>query len=160
MYFQALSFSADTMQQKTTSRLEQIIQIAQSGASDTEKRQMIKNMQLQMDSESMEKLMANLPEVGTTEKLERAERAERAEESQQLEQYDQKDEQLSGGETTNEHGDTVVISQEAMHQYESRLVTFHLQGNHSQFEHSSGNPPSSGESSAATQSSAPSPSVE
>lgn len=77
--------------------------IAQSGASDAEKRKMVKNMELQIEGENMEKLMTHLPEVKATEKLEKSE---------------QKEEPVNEEETTNEHGDTVAISQAAREQYE------------------------------------------
>lgn len=122
---QSLSFSAHAIQQKSSSRLEQLMQIAKSGASDAEKRRMVKNIQMQMDGENTVKLIAHIPEVKATAKPE------------------QKGEQLNGEETTNEHGDTVVISQAAVHQYEQ-----------------SASSPSSGGSSAAVQSSAPATSAE
>ncbi|WP_019640133.1 hypothetical protein [Paenibacillus fonticola] len=100
MNLQPLSFSANANQAKSSSRMEQLMQIAQSGASDAEKKMMVKNMQKQMEGENMNTLLAHIPEIKDNAKPQ------------------QKEAQSGSEETTNEHGDTVEISQAAMQHYE------------------------------------------
>lgn len=94
--------SGASAQQPPPSRLEQLMQISQSGASAAEKRMMAKAMQMQMEQESVGTLFAHIPEV-----------KEEVEEKPQ-------EEPVNGEETaSNAHGDTVLISDAAKQQFES-----------------------------------------
>ncbi|RRJ66231.1 hypothetical protein EHV15_27420 [Paenibacillus oralis] len=93
--------SGASAQQPPPSRLEQLMQIAQSGASAAEKRMMARAMQMQMEQETVGTLFAHIPEV-----------KEEVEEKPQ-------EEPVNGEETSNAHGDTVLISDAAKQQFES-----------------------------------------
>ncbi|MCM3698048.1 hypothetical protein [Paenibacillus macerans] len=94
--------SGTSAQQSSPSRLEQLMKIAQSGASAAEKRMMARAMQMQMEQETVGTLFEHIPEV-----------KEEVEEKPQ-------EEPVNGEETaSNAHGDTVHISDEAKQQFES-----------------------------------------
>jgi|GEM_PF-5668150 hypothetical protein len=86
--------------QKPASRLDQLLAIQGSGASDAEKRMMMRNIQSQMDSENVKVLMAHIPDSKNSSK------GKHAEESSE--------EQT----TVNADGDSAVISEESRQQFE------------------------------------------
>ncbi len=86
------SVPASPVRQNPPSRLEQLLQIAQGGGTDSEKRAALRNMQLQMEGERMNELFARIPQT--------------------------KPEAPADEESANEDGDTVQISQEAKTQFE------------------------------------------
>ncbi|WP_334077748.1 hypothetical protein [Paenibacillus sanfengchensis] len=84
-----------------SSRLEQLMHIAQNGASAAEKRKMARMMQMRMEQESVGTLFANIPEVKGNAEVQPKEDSE------------------NGDKVSNEHGDTVQISDTAKQQFET-----------------------------------------
>ncbi|MCA1292682.1 hypothetical protein LBW89_06605 [Paenibacillus sp. alder61] len=84
-----------------SSKLDQLMQISQNSASAAEKRKMARMMQMQMEQESVGTLFAHIPEIkGKAEKP-------------------SKEDAENGDKVSNEHGDTVQISDTAKQQFET-----------------------------------------
>jgi len=92
--------SSNPVQPKQPSRLDQLMQIAGSGASEAEKRTMLRNLQTQMEGERMATLFAHIPDIKVEEEEE------------------QKEDESNPEETRNRDGDSVTISEEAKKQFE------------------------------------------
>lgn len=82
------------------SRLQQILQIQQSAGSDSERRAMLKIIQDQIAGEQLQHLAAHIPKVKAEPSSEQSE-----------------------DEVTNEHGDTLIISDAARQTYETTADT-------------------------------------